>query len=350
MSDKPIRVLVVEDSPTLRELLVHILGSDPRLAVAGTAEDGEAGVEAARCLKPDVITMDFHMPRMGGVEAVRRIMETAPVPIVVVSGSASRHEVHATFRMLDAGALVMIAKPAATDDEAARKLLETVRLMAEVKVVRRWPRRESPSVAAPSAAGVPARLVALGASTGGPQVLQAILATLPRDFPAPVVIVQHISPGFSEGFAEWLTQTSGIPVRLARHGALLAGGQAWLAPEGHHMLVTPEGRISLSPDPPLNGHRPSVSRLFASVAEAYGPGAVGVLLTGMGRDGAAELRLMRDRGALTIVQTPETAVVPGMPGEAIRLGAAVQVLAPEQIGGALRLAVRVEAGNRPGGF
>ena len=337
---KRIRVLVVEDSPVVRELLVHLISHDPRLEVVGTAGDGLEALEQAQRLAPDVITMDIHMPRMDGLEATRLIMERIPTPVVVVSSSSARSEVAASFRIMEVGALAMVGKPRGSSGDEARKLIQTLRLMADVKVVRRWPRAaqagaavERPLAAPPSTA-VPARVVALGASTGGPLVLRTILAGLPRDFPVPLLITQHISPGFTDGFAQWLGQTTGFPVALARHGESLVPGCAYVAPDGLHLLVEPDGRACrslLSSDPPENGHRPAVSRLFRSVASGFGAHAAAVLLSGMGRDGAQELRLLRERGALTIAQSPDSSVLPGMPGAAIELGAAVHVLAPADI-------------------
>lgn len=342
-SDKCVRVLVVDDSPVMRELLVHLIGTDPRLEVAATACDGVAAVDLAQRLRPDVITMDFHMPRMDGLEATRRIMETAPAPIVVVSGSSARDEVALTFRILEAGALMIAEKPGRVEDTAASRLIDTLRLMAEVKVVRRWPARvpTSTAITVPPVPATAVDLLAFGASTGGPQVLQTILTGLAgagAPYPVPIVIVQHIAPGFTEGYAEWLTRSTGITVRLALAGDTLEPGQAYLAPDGSHLRVdTMAGRFRavLSVAPPENGHRPSVSHLFRSVAAAAGGRACGVLLTGMGRDGARELKLMKDGGAITIVQSCASSVVPGMPGEAIALDAATLVLAPEQIAPAL---------------
>jgi len=338
---KRIRVLVVEDSPVVRELLVYILGRDPAIQVSGTAADGEEAIEAATCVKPDVITMDIHMPGMSGLDATRKIMETVPTPIVIVSGSFNRKEVAATFRALEAGALAIVEKPSSIDlpdgEAAANKLVQTVKLMAEVKVVRRWPRKEAvlATPALPAAARKPLaaeiKMMAIGASTGGPLMLQTILRGLPKNFPIPIAIVQHIASGFTEGFIEWLGQSSGFPAQVAAHGEQLLAGHAYVAPDGFHMKVEAGNRIALNRDGPENGHRPSVSCLFHSVATVFGSGAIGVLLSGMGKDGAKELLLMKEKGAMTIAQDRESAVVPGMPGEAIDLGAATYVLTPDKI-------------------
>lgn len=345
-----IKVLIAEDSAVLREFLVHILNSDPAIQVIGTARDGEEALEAVQREKPDVITMDINMPKMDGFEATRRIMETQPTPIVIVSGSWDTKEVATTFRAVEAGALAVLPRPPGIghpDHEAmAQELIQTVKLMSEVKVVRRWarPRREGtgppprPPVTAeverrPKAAEI--RLVAIGASTGGPIVLQTILTALPKDFRVPVVIVQHMAAGFIPGFVEWLAQTSGRPVHVATHGETLLPGHVYVAPDRFQMKVEMGAKISLTHDEPENGLRPSVSYLFRSVASAYGPNAVGVLLTGMGKDGAEELKLMKQRGAVTLAQDKDSSVVHGMPGEAIRLEAATYVFPPEKIAAAL---------------
>ncbi|MFH1869572.1 MAG: chemotaxis-specific protein-glutamate methyltransferase CheB [Pseudomonadota bacterium] len=340
-----INVLVVEDSPVVREFLIHILGADPGIRVAATAQDGEAALEAVRRHRPDVITMDIHMPKLNGVEATRRIMETDPTPIIVVSGSEDPREVTTTFDAMEAGALAVLRRPAGIghpDHEAtARELVQTVKLMSEVKVVRRWPRMRRTEAAPRSmemeAAHAPAqvRIVALGASTGGPPVLHTILAGLPKDFPAPLVIVQHMAPGFTPGFVEWLAQSSSLPVHVATHGEAVLPGHVYVAPDECQMKVAHGGKIALTQDEAENGLRPSVSCLFRSIAEVYGGDAVAGLLTGMGRDGAEELRLLKEKGAVTFAQDKDSSVVHGMPGEAIRLDAAMLVLSPEKIAAVL---------------
>jgi two-component system chemotaxis response regulator CheB len=342
---KVIRVLVVEDSRAVAEFLTHVLNADPGIRVVGIASNGEEGLEAAQRTRPDVITMDIYMPKVNGFEATRRIMETCPTPIVIVSGSASVDEVATNFRAIEVGALAIVARPYGPDHPShevqTKELLTTVKLMSEVKVVRRWPRsrivQASPvvprvEIKKPSGA---IQVVAIGASTGGPLALQTILSGLPQDFVVPVLIVQHMAPGFLEGFVEWLTRSSGFPARIAAASERLLPGHAYVAPDDFHLGVSTDRRILLSKAVQENGTRPSVSFLFRSVQAVFGSHAAGVLLTGMGKDGAEELKQLKDAGAITIAQDEESSVVHGMPGQAIQIGAAMRVLPPEAIANAL---------------
>ena len=317
MSNNKINVLVVEDSPVVRLLLKHLLDSDPQLHVIGTVNNGQEAVDFVAENKPDVILMDVHMPKMDGYEATRRIMETQPVPIVISSATLTTAEVGATFHALEAGAVAFVEKPVGLGspgfDQMTQKLLQTLKLMAEVKVVKRWVRERwiGPTLAARSAAELPRRtevieVVAIGASTGGPPVIQTILKGLPKDYPVPILVVQHIASGFLDGMADWLRQTTPLPVQLAVHGTNALPGHVYLAPDGYHLGLLPGGRIGLSKDAPENGLRPAVAFLFRSVANVCAARAVGVLLTGMGRDGADELKLLRDKGAITIAQDAAT--------------------------------------------
>ncbi|MDE2058106.1 MAG: chemotaxis response regulator protein-glutamate methylesterase [candidate division NC10 bacterium] len=337
-----IRILVADDSATVREYLTFLLNQDPALQVVGTARDGLDAVEQAERLKPDVIVMDVHMPRMNGYEATRQIMERVPTPIVMVSASSTRYEAATAFEALKAGALTVVEKPCGPDHsaqaEGTRRLLETVKLMAEVKVVRRWPKRERSTPPSPlwAMADGTIRLIAIGGSTGAPQIIADILAKLPRDLWAPILVVQHIAPGFTGGFAEWLAEGTRLTVKLAESGEATRPGTVYLAPEGSQTGITKEGRIRLTKEPIEDGFCPSASYLFQSVAEAFGRSALGILLTGMGRDGAAGLKRLREAGGVTIAQDEESCVIFGMPAEAIRLGAVEHVLSPEQIVGAIR--------------
>jgi two-component system, chemotaxis family, protein-glutamate methylesterase/glutaminase len=338
---KMIKVLIVEDSPVAQEFLSYILSSDPAIQVVGVANNGAEALKLVAQKKPDVITMDIHMPIMDGFEATREIMMTHPTPIVIVSGSTGATEVSSTFRAIEAGALAVVLRPPGLNHElfesSSKGLIQTLKLMSEVKVVKR--------IAGPAKKIAPARRIepftpnmdidiqaaAIGASTGGPAAILQILSLLPEDLSFPILIVQHITSGFLNGFVDWLGNASRFPVRIASHGDRLMPGQAYVAPDAFHMGVESGPRIVLSDHAPENGLRPSVACLFRAVSQIFGPHALGVLLTGMGKDGAAELKTMKEMGAITIAQNEASSIVHGMPGEAIRLGAATHILPPEDI-------------------
>ena len=336
-----IKVLIVDDSKVIQEFLAHLLSSDPDIQVVGFANSGIEAIELVKKKKPDVITMDIHMPGMDGYEATRTIMETFPTPIVIVSGSFNIKEIAITFRCLEAGALAVILRPPGYEHAQftilSKDLIQTVKLMSEIKVVKLFPRNRKVQIKPVSL--LPAfkhnlkeiQVIAIGASTGGPMTLQIILSRLPKDLPIPVLIVQHIAVGFVKGFVEWVSATSGIRLKIAEDGESIAAGFGYIAPDNFHMGVCKGNKIRLSNEPPENGSRPSVSHLFRSVAQTFGVDALGVLLTGMGKDGADELKTMKEKGALTIVQNEESSVVFGMPGEALRIGAAENAFSPEMI-------------------
>jgi len=335
-----IKVLIVDDSASTRLFLEQVFSADPAIRVVGTARNGEEALAAVARLAPDVITMDVYMPLMNGLEATRRIMETRPTPIIILSGNLDQQEIMTSFQAMEAGALIALPKPCGAGhpdhEQEVGSLVQKVKLMAEVKVVKRWPRRRQ-GVTSPKLPEVPGtgaaqpQVVAIGASTGGPVVIQTILAGLSGDFPVPVLIVQHMAAGFIQGFVNWLALTSRLPVHLASQGETILPGHAYVAPDGCHMLVEAGGRIKLGGEPPDNGLRPSVASLFRSVADVYGKTAAGVLLTGMGSDGVDELRLLKEKGAVTIAQDKASSVIYGMPGEAARTGAATYELSPDKI-------------------
>ena len=337
-----IKVLIVDDSPVATALLKHILNSDPQIEVIGTASNGEEAIVFTETEKPDLITMDIIMPRMDGFQATRKIMEATPVPILVVSASVKREEVNKTWRAVEAGAVGVLEKPSYADmgipNGNAEKLIQTVKVMSQVKTVRRWkktsendPITSSQKILKQDRAKKNLKIVAIGASTGGPQALKQILSQLPKSFKLPVLLVQHIAPGFTEGFANWMNTASALPVHVAFDGEQPLPGHVYVAPDLHHMKIGRNGKIALSADEEDNGIKPSVASLFRSVAEVYGSGAIGVLLTGMGRDGATELNLMKIKGAVTIAQDKESSMVFGMPGEAMKIGAAKYSLPPDKI-------------------
>lgn len=340
---RSVRVLVVEDSPSVRDLLIYVLSSDPDISVVGFSQSGEEAIEAVKELRPDVITMDIQLPKMNGFDATRRIMETCPTPVVIVSGSVNTTEENTVIRAAQAGALAVVPKPRGWSFEHGgrpAKLIQAVKLMSEVKVLTRWvnplrtqlTRKDTP-VLGMGLGSRPAnfQVVAIGASTGGPLVLQAILSRLPEDFAVPVLVVQHMADGFMHWFVDCLARVCAVRLQTAAHGDLALPGHVYFAPDGKHLSVGPGGRVWLTKDDPEYGNRPAVSHLFRSVISAYGGNAIGVLLSGMGKDGAQELRMMRDAGAVTLVQNKESCVVHGMPGEALRLNGASYNLSPEQI-------------------
>ncbi|OPY89597.1 MAG: Chemotaxis response regulator protein-glutamate methylesterase of group 3 operon [Syntrophus sp. PtaU1.Bin208] len=341
-NNKIVSVLIVEDSPVVRDLLISILESDPQIRVVGAVESGEEALREVGRLHPDLITMDVILPGMDGLEATRRIMEEFPTPILIVSAAWVSTEVEKTFRALEAGALAVLEKPSAAssdDDVRTRELIRAVKVMSEVKVVRRWSRntRIEGVISPPDdldIGKVPQQrfdVVAIGASTGGPTVLKTILSGLSENFTLPILIVQHMTQGFIGGFVDWLSRAAHYPVSVAVQGQEICPGHAYVAPDGLQMGINSFGKIVLTRGEPDHGLRPSVSHLFRSVIQAYEKTAVGVLLTGMGRDGAYELKVMKDRGMMTIAQSKESSVVFGMPGEAIGMNAASYILPPERI-------------------
>jgi two-component system chemotaxis response regulator CheB len=342
---KPIRVLIAEDSPTYRDLLVTILQNAPGMQVVGTARTGAEAVRLALRLKPDVITMDVHMPEMDGFEATRQIMAEIPRPVVIISASLDKNQRDLTFNALQAGALSVLEKPTLSDPpQVHQALADQVKLMAEVKVVRRWGDsstrlpRPLPTVGlSPLVRNGRSKiqLVAMASSTGGPGALAEILGQLPATFPAPILVVQHITPGFAAGLASWLNQQTPLEVRLARHADEPKPGQVLLASDNYHLAINGIGLVVLQNTPPVGGQRPSANVLFQSIAQGYGATALGVILTGMGSDGAAGLLLMRQAGAHTIAQDKETCVVFGMPAAAIEVGAAEQILPAHRIAAAI---------------
>jgi len=327
-----IRVLVAEDSPTARALLVQVLGDDPGVRVVGEARDGVEAVEMAMSLRPDLITMDVYMPRLDGLAAAGEIMAAAPTPILIVTAGQRWADVSASLEMLRTGALDVLDKP--SDPAApgfgaeARRLVAAVKAMSQVKVVRHW-RPAAPAAAAAAAGpgrGGPIRVVAVAASTGGPVALRRVLAGLPADYPRPVLVVQHIAEGFGAGLAAWLDGACPPRVKLAGQGERLAPATVYLAPDGAHLGATAAGAAELSAGPPVGGFRPSGTHLFESVARAYGPAALGVILTGMGDDGVAGLYALRRAGGTVVAQDEATSVVYGMPGAAVAAGLTHAVL------------------------
>jgi two-component system, chemotaxis family, protein-glutamate methylesterase/glutaminase len=342
---KPIRVLVVEDSATVRKRLLDILEAEPDFEVVGEAEDGKRAIELTQQLRPDVITMDMMLPLMSGLSATEYIMAHCPTPILVVSASINRGELFKIYEALAAGAVDVLEKPTGLEPAGTweRRFIAMVKLVARIRVITH-PRARLTGLTRPRSevARAPAEehqaagrcnIVVIGASTGGPGAVLEILRCLPADFRIPLLLVLHINEPFGAAFADWLDGQTSRPVAYARDGAAVAAaaGQVVVAPGDRHMVVR-DGLLRLTRDPERHSCRPSVDVLFESVAAEYGASAVACLLTGMGRDGALGLLKIRQAGGFTIAQDEATSVVYGMPREAVLLGAAARVLPLGEIG------------------
>ncbi|GGK24518.1 chemotaxis response regulator protein-glutamate methylesterase [Pilimelia terevasa] len=351
MSGPGVRVLVVEDSPTVRHVLQEALSADPDIVVVGEAANGIDAVAMCARLRPDVVTMDVVLPGMSGLVATEQIMSRSPTPILVVSG-AERSEAFTTYDALAAGAVDVLEKPwgDASDARWGQRLRAAVKLLSRVPVVTRH--RPGPAAGAaarpepagsrpaPGRAPLPVQVVAVGASTGGPGAVVDLLRALPSSFAAPILLVQHISTHepFAVAFTDWLGGRTDRRVSYARGGEPVASlaGQVVMAPPDRHLVVS-RGVLEVTADAPRHSCRPSVDTLFDSVAREFGGRAAACLLSGMGRDGATGLLAVRRAGGHTYAQDEASCVVYGMPREAVVLGAAAYVLPPQQMSGRLAL-------------
>jgi two-component system chemotaxis response regulator CheB len=346
---RKIRVVVVDDSVTVRKRLIEVLNGDADLDVVGEGGDGKEAVALCLKLRPDVMTLDMMLPVMTGLAATEYIMAHCPTPILIVSASTNRGELFRTYDALAAGAVDVLEKPGRTDGAHAweEKFLSDVKLVSRIKVIthvraklgsgERWPAHSIPAPVDPLATRPSRAVIAIGVSTGGPAAIQQILRALPRDFPLPILLVIHIGEPFGVALAEWLDSQSPLRVTYAIDREPLPApgvGRVIMAPPNAHLVVQ-GNRLRLTADPERHSCRPSVDVLFESVAQDLGSRAAACLLTGMGRDGATGLLAVRQAGGLTIAQDEETSVVFGMPREAILLGAAERVLALADIGSAL---------------
>ena len=344
MSER-IRVLVVDDSALMRKLIPAILARDPSIEVVGTAMDGAFALKKIEELRPDVVTLDLEMPRMDGIETLRLIMRRAPLPVILFS-THSKEGAYSTLKALALGAVDFIAKPT----DAAVGHLETIadQLIEKIKVAKRVVGRKLPPAVvaldpigqkkAGHSALPPNRIIAIGISTGGPNALQFVLSQIPADFPASILIVQHMPEGFTEMFAKRLDECCALEVQEAKSGDLLLAGRALICPGNRHMMVRrmPRGDMAvLSDGQPVNGHRPSADVLFHSVAQEFGPSVVGVIMTGMGEDGAEGLGAIKAAGGVTLAQSEDTCVVPGMPRAAIVKGYVNRIVPLDAMGNVL---------------
>jgi len=336
-----IRIVLVEDSLTVRALLREIVVGEPGMIVVGEAGNGIEAVELTRTLRPDLVVMDIAMPRMDGFEATRRIMVEVPTPIVIVSARYDVRDVEVSMHALRVGALTAVPKPrgplSPQFETDAREFVDMLRLMSQVKVVRRWSReRRSTNPPVVNRPEVRPRVVAMAASTGGPAAIHHILSELPAEFPLPILVVQHIAQGFVGGFASWLDAAGPLRVQVASDGEPLAPATVYIAPDDRHLGVAQRSRIALADALPIQGFRPSATHLFASVADQFGRAAVGVILTGMGDDGCAGLAAVRREGGRILVQDEKTSVVFGMPGAALQAGLSDWTLPLPDIAAVLR--------------
>lgn len=340
------RILIADDSPTARELLKALLEQEG-LQVVGEATQGAEAVQMARDLRPDLITMDLQMPVMDGMQAIEAIMHEKAVPILVVSSQA---DAEIACQALNLGALDVISKPNYTPEEA-KQFARKARTLAGVSVITRMRRRESPTPAASSTPlwksssrpSNPAyqQAFAIASSTGGPQALARLLPCLEADFPAPILLAQHMCDGFVEGMAHWLDRLCKLRVKVAEEGELIQPGCVYVSPSESHLIVTPQHRLALQSRVDGEVYRPSCDHLLASVAQVYGRDAVGIILTGMGRDGAAGIYRIREQGGIGLAQDEPSSVIYGMNHEAIKLGGVHRELPLDAMAGEMQLILKL---------
>jgi two-component system chemotaxis response regulator CheB len=328
-----IKILIADDSLLVRAILRDALNASEDMRVIGEAVNGVEAVHLTGALKPDIVIMDILMPVMGGLEATEAIMAESPVPILILSSTLDDRDVKLAFTAIKKGALDVMGKPslngAASQAEFISRLFEKIRLLSRIKVIHHIHRPKEPAV--PVSVKVSSRsILAIGASTGGPKAVMSIIKSLPSGFKGSVFIVQHISSGFAKGFAHWLDLESHIPVRIAKNGDIPVSGEALVAPTDCQMVLD-RGAIRILDEPAVNCCRPSIDVFFSSLAPEKGKDTVGVLLTGMGKDGAQGLSKLRESGAFTIVQDEKSCAVFGMPKAAIALGAADEVMNIDEI-------------------
>ena len=347
MRKDSINIVIVDDSVVFRKFLIHALETDEGIKVSGTASCGLEALELIQRIKPDLVLMDINMPGMDGFKTTMHIMSSHPVPVIIISGEYTPSEIAKTFRALEVGAVDILPKPSGIGshehENEVRKLITRIRLMSEVKVVKRNPALvKKPMITKQQLNGPDYKydhpilqntgfVIGIGASAGGPMALQKLFLGLTRNFSIPIVIVQHIEPVFAEGFAQWLELTTGRRVVLGANGMELKEGMIVLPPGDVHLGFSSKGLIKVTKDPPDHRLRPSVHHLFTSIANTYGPDSIGIILTGMGSDGVQGLKLLKEKGGITVAQDHESSMIHGMPGEAIKAGAAKYVFSIEQL-------------------
>lgn len=346
MSNSAVRVLVVDDSALMRKLIPQILETDSSIHVVGTAMDGNFGLKKIEELRPQVITLDLEMPGMGGLDMLKEIMRRHRIPVIVVSSHTTRGA-SVTLKALSLGAFDFVAKPTDVSSrmqEVAQELISKIKAAAQSRGIAVRPEHEIPISGVRAKGKVtgnkpPTKIVAIGISTGGPQSLQYLLSQLPADFPGCMVVVQHMPEGFTDMFAKRLDECCALNVKEAQSGDLLIAGRVLICPGNRHLKVKrmPLGDVAvLSDDARVNGHRPSADVLFKSVAEEFGARAVGIIMTGMGEDGAHGLGVIKAAGGVTIAQGEQSCIVFGMPKAAIDRGHATRVVELEALASTLQ--------------
>ncbi len=337
MNLKPVRVLLVDDSIVEIEVLARILSSDPNIEVVAKIRDPTKVIEHIHRLKPDIVCIDYFMPYMSGLQLTKQIMADYPLPILIISGKLPTHECQEIFDVLEAGALDFISKPKfnLSDSQEVKKLIERIRVLSKIYVKRSWwhPHIIQPQ---PIIEGMPLtsfyRVIVIGASTGGPTALAAVLSQLPSNFPVPIVCVQHISKGFLKGFIDWMTLHCALKVKIISHKEEMLAGHVYFPVEDSHLEFNTHYQMLISKSPPLQQHRPAIDVTMISAARCFGKRVIAVLLTGMGNDGAQGMLKVYQSGGVTIAQNETSSVVFGMPKEAIDLHAAKYILNLDEIG------------------
>ena len=368
MSQPPIKVLLVEDSPVALNILQRLLKSCPEIAVVGTASNGKEALGLIPKLNPEVICTDFTMKGMDGLELTQQVMAKYPRPILVISNSVQKYDTKNVFKLLQAGALDVFPKPKTGREsdygKVKEQLLDKIKVISGVSVftkplrqtvassintklsstqtvstsqaIKKISEQEKGNTiaylkATQDIAPFPVKVVAIGVSTGGPRALNQVISPLPKNFPVPIICTQHISPGFLEGLVNWLDGESQLRIKIAQKGEYPRPGTVYFAPENSHLQLTSQGQFIHTSTEPVDGHCPSATVMFQSVAKFYGRKSLGILLTGMGRDGATGMKAIAEIGGMTIAQDEKSCIVFGMPKAAIEIGAAKHILPLQKI-------------------
>jgi len=348
MPQLPIKVLLVEDSPVAVEILLRIFKSSPEVEIVGTARNGKEALDLIPKVEPQVICTDLHMAGMDGLELTKQVMAKYPRPILVISNSVQSDDPQNVFKLLQAGAVDILPKPMtgmpSDYDRIKDNLITKIKVLSGVKVfTRALPKTTATQVITSITASeeivkkrslkitAPIEVVTIGSSTGGPQALQKVLAPLPANFPVPILCTQHISQGFLQGLVDWLSSECKVKCKIAQAGESPVAGVVYFAPDGYHLELNSLGKVIFRASETVDGHCPSVTVMFKSVAKFYKQGTLGILLTGMGKDGAAGMQTISQIGGATIAQDEKSCIVFGMPKEAIALGAVQSILPIQNI-------------------